>query len=322
MVQVSGGSDQQQSKSYVFRGQEPYLIDLYNKGQVTQTRQTPRAADIAGTVSDYYLPQVVDTLSGIGDQTDLSSAKLNKILGKESKAQQTLSALQRTGNDAGQDFMRDLMWYNGTDLGMKTLANMQEGGLNPFLRRMVNSAGKAVSRNLQRNILPSLVTGGNQANPYGGGGSRQGIAEGLALSDANQQIADLATNLYGGAYDADQSRRLSAATNFSQLKDADLARQLSAASTYNQSKEATKARRMSAANAQVQNQLSAQDAIAKNQSDYLQQLLSGSGAVLNLGMSPLQQAWNQLLNYKQVVSDPAILNSSFGSGSQSNVGIL
>ena len=55
-----------------------------------------------------------------------------------------------------------------------------------------------INRNLQRNILPSVNTGSALTNTSGG--SRQGIAQGLAMSDANRQAGDFVNRMYSQNY--------------------------------------------------------------------------------------------------------------------------
>jgi hypothetical protein len=70
------------------------------------------------------------------------------------------------------------------------LGNLLNPGVNPQLAAYAGD----VQRNFQRNVLPTIQ---GQAAGFGQlGGGRQGIAEGLAASDANQQVTDMAANLY------------------------------------------------------------------------------------------------------------------------------
>ena len=65
---------------------------------------------------------------------------------------------------------------------------------NPGVNPQLEAYSGEVQRNLERNLLPAI---GGQAQGFGQmGGSRQGVAEGLAVSDSNQQITDMASNLY------------------------------------------------------------------------------------------------------------------------------
>ena len=244
----SGGQNQSFTNSRIYEGQENFLKDLYGQAQRTQ-RQQQNSGPIAQGFVDKYLP------------------------GAEA-AQQELAGLNGYYSDIA----------DGTNLGMQTFADLQQGGINPHLQGMVDDASFQITNNLQRKTLPSIRTGGNAANPYGGGGSRQGIAEGLAMSDANQQLSNTVSQLYGQAYDADQNRRSQAAGAY-----------------------------LNAGNAAVQGQSALSNALAQ-----------GAQGLINLGLSPQQQAWLPLINSKQIIGSPAILQSGFSTGSNaaSNVGVL
>lgn len=237
----SEGSNESQSESYVFRGQEPYLLDLYGSARALKEGQWDIGKDARSYV-DQYFPQAEEAITSF------------------------------PGID---NYFQDLT--GGDNLGMQTFEDLQQGGLNPYLEGMFNSGARQINNNLQRNILPSVNDTGQAANPYGGGGSRTGIAEGLALSDANQQMTDFAQNLYGQAYDADQNRRLSSAQNYITGG-------------------------IQGAEGQV------------NLANATQQGIQG---LINLGLSPYNAAWQPLLNAKQIVGDPVTLNTGSASGSNS-----
>ena len=68
----------------------------------------------------------------------------------------------------------------------------------------LNAITSQVTRNLQRNILPGINSGAIAAGGFGG--SRQGIAQGLAIGDTNQGLSNALAGLYGNAYEGDQNR--------------------------------------------------------------------------------------------------------------------
>jgi len=68
------------------------------------------------------------------------------------------------------------------------------GGMqNEALGGAIQSGLGQIGRNFQRNIMPGINTGAAMTNTSGG--SRQGIAQGLAASDANQQATDFVNNM-------------------------------------------------------------------------------------------------------------------------------
>lgn len=70
---------------------------------------------------------------------------------------------------------------------------------NPYLQQISGDIANQATQNFQRNVLPSIQAGAALAGGYGG--SRQGIAEGLAMSDLNNQILQNQNQLYGTAYE-------------------------------------------------------------------------------------------------------------------------
>lgn len=89
---------------------------------------------------------------------------------------------------------------------------------NPYLQDQANAITQTATNNLNNNILPGLNAGAMQAGGFGG--SRQGIAQGLAIGQTNQGITNSLAGLYGNAYEGDQNRAnqaaISAANNATQ----------------------------------------------------------------------------------------------------------
>ena len=75
---------------------------------------------------------------------------------------------------------------------------------NPYLQQMMDGIASNATTNFQRNVLPGIQSGAALAGGYGG--SRQGIAEGLAMGDLNRDILNTQANLFGSANEAAQQR--------------------------------------------------------------------------------------------------------------------
>ncbi len=80
------------------------------------------------------------------------------------------------------------------------------GGSNPLLDKNVALALEQASTDLSRNMLPQIGRSAEAAGQYGG--SRQQIAEGLALSDANRNALQSAMGAYGDQYQSDRAANL------------------------------------------------------------------------------------------------------------------
>lgn len=79
---------------------------------------------------------------------------------------------------------------------------------NPFLAGQIEQGQNLINENLQQNILPSVGSGAAAAGQLGGG--RQGVAQGIAMRDANRQSSDFAQNLIGQDFANQQQRSLQA----------------------------------------------------------------------------------------------------------------
>lgn len=78
------------------------------------------------------------------------------------------------------------------------------GGQNPYLADQAKAITTGFNRNLQETVLPGLRD--KFVGSGGLGGSRQGIAEGLAASRSGEGLANAITNMYGNAWEGDQNR--------------------------------------------------------------------------------------------------------------------
>jgi len=102
--------------------------------------------------------------------------------------------------------------------GMATPAAASTSGTNPYLDQMAAAIGQQARQQWDRQLAPAIR--GNAISAGGFGGSRQGIAEGIALGDLNQGITNSLANLYGQSYESQQNRDLQR-----QMQQAQLAQQ-------------------------------------------------------------------------------------------------
>lgn len=115
------------------------------------------------------------------------------------------------GTFGGQQF--DVSGVNpiatGTAPAFDTLNSLQNPMGNPYLDQMAGSGLNNLYQQYSQNVMPAI---GNSAEMGGGlGGSRQGIAQGLATQGLLDSSSDYLTNLYGGQYQSDMDRALQAA---------------------------------------------------------------------------------------------------------------
>ena len=212
-----GGSTSTVQKADPWYGQQPYLSDIFKNSQ-----------DIYGkNASSYYPGQTYlpwNQLQQSGIDTQLGAVPQMQQIANESGS--GLNTLLNAGNlntglsNQYQNALRSSMGAN-IDSALNSLTRNQQnqGGLlsqqlqnniSSQQRAYDSSAGRTiddltalremqardynVSRNaltedLTRNILPSISSGAVSAGQAGS--SRQGIAEGLALSNAQNRLAEL-----------------------------------------------------------------------------------------------------------------------------------
>lgn len=84
--------------------------------------------------------------------------------------------------------------------------NLGFGGSNPYVQNQANALQASSNQNLKQNILPGIGQGAQAAGMYGS--SRQGIAEGQAMGNAQTGLDSATANLYSNAYAQDQNAQL------------------------------------------------------------------------------------------------------------------
>lgn len=104
--------------------------------------------------------------------------------------------------------------FNTAGMGMDALSFLTNPALldpssNPWLALQGQGIASGVESSLLNNMLPSIRAGATDAGSYGG--TRQGIAEGLAMTGASGQLANALASLYGGAYQQGLGTMLGAA---------------------------------------------------------------------------------------------------------------
>lgn len=82
---------------------------------------------------------------------------------------------------------------------------LNSNGLNPYTGQIVDAALRSSNDQFQTNVLPSIRSAAGQANQPGG--TRQGIAEGIAARGLIQQQGDIVSRLYGQAFDTGSADR-------------------------------------------------------------------------------------------------------------------
>lgn len=170
----STGTTQTVSQSAPPAFQMPYVQQMLSEAQRLYGQGGP------GTYA-----QVVDTGAG----PELNRSSIAPFTANELSAQEGLVNTARTTLPEVADW---------TQQGYADALKLRDPARNPYLPGVIESAIRPVFEHLTRTALPAIR---NQAAGVGGyGGSRQGIAEGLATSDATNQALDTAGNIMNSAW--------------------------------------------------------------------------------------------------------------------------
>jgi len=152
---------------------------------------------------------ITDTLFGKEGKTNPSSvwgaqSPFLQDLYKQAQAySQTspTSALEQQGQQAAVDYAGQMNPMLQSAQGAQqflTNPNILSPDSNPYLAQTAQAATSPIMQALMEQIMPGIRSGAVGAGGYGG--SRQGIAEGIAGRGALQAIGDTNANIYSQAY--------------------------------------------------------------------------------------------------------------------------
>ena len=94
--------------------------------------------------------------------------------------------------------------FGGSSISQQTQTQTQQQ--NPYLDQQAQAITNQMNNNWTRNLAPSIRSGAMAAGGFGG--SRQGVVEANGLNDLNQGLGNSLANLYGGAWNQQQSNNL------------------------------------------------------------------------------------------------------------------
>lgn len=173
-----------------FRDEMQPALDLYTN--YIMSRANSPAMDFAQRGAGEVMQGAFDTRNNrIGDIAGAPRVNAGQIKAQNIAAPQT--NLQRSR--AGQGPL------DPTSAMRNLLSGRPD---NPYLDQQARAITGQMTRNLNENVMPGIRSEALASGQYGG--SRQGIAEGLAMSRMNQDLAPALTGLYGGAYENAQQR--------------------------------------------------------------------------------------------------------------------
>ena len=185
----SYGLDISQSGQSIYGGQEPFINDIYGQAQNLYANYGLPDKQVAG-----INPMLA---TGIGQQYGFSQGG-----GQDIYTAQLLSSLENMGGygtaATAADRMASGNVYRAPMTNGVNYATLDAAVNNPYLAGVVDAATRGDYRNLTENQL----TGNAAAAAASGnsGSSRRAVMDAIAQRGYEDRRADVASNIYGGAY--------------------------------------------------------------------------------------------------------------------------
>jgi hypothetical protein len=291
----------------------PEAQNMYQQGGMNPNMQNAvdmYSTDVMQRATDPTIQSLRDTAGTmIGGANYLGSGGMDTSYGPVSNTKNINVGLQQARQGQGP--------LDPTN-AMQSLLSGQVN--NPYLDQQSQAMIGSLTRNMNENVMPGLRSEALASGQYGG--SRQGIAEGLAASRLNQDLAPALTNLYGTANENAQNRMMGTA---SQLND-----QAFQNATNNANRNVStqqfnanlglqnNAQQMQQNTQNLQNRLQGVN-LANNSLNMLGGLNSmqdnNFAQYMNAQQQPQNIDWNNLNNYANVISSGAGMG---GTQSQTN----
>jgi hypothetical protein len=156
----------------------------------------------------------------------LASSALPAFYGGLGQASQGAAAVSTPQNQFGQ--------MNANPALMQSLYS---NGMNPYTGDIVNAALRSQNQQFSQNVMPAIASQANMAGQLGG--TRQGVAEGIAAGQHQLAQGDVIARLFGQAFDTGSQERMNALGLVSQGQQANAGNSLAAQQLAEQQRQAT-----------------------------------------------------------------------------------
>jgi len=170
-----------------------------------QTIYGPQADELKkyyGAAGDFYSQNKGNPQSLVAGQTPWQTQgqgmAANYAQSLPQFAGQTSSALQRLIGGSGSPEIQD-SYFNSANIPTDTLNQMMSGQVNmdPY-NNVFDAAAGRMTRSFTEDVLPTLRRDNVGSSSFGS--TRRDIGTGIASDRLQQNLGDLASNIYGGAY--------------------------------------------------------------------------------------------------------------------------
>lgn len=200
-----GGNTTTTTKADPWVGVQPYLTSGYQQlGNLYQPGQGPQYYS-GSTVADPSGWTQLGQESMLGQMGNLNSMAQGGAQSVQNMANYGANATQVGQNNAvaNMNSMYNLGanaqgGLSGALSAMNRLNAAGDPSTNQYFQGALQSAIRPVTQQFQEQVLPSLRQGAQESGQFGG--SRQGIAEGLAARGYTDTIGDISSNMGNAAY--------------------------------------------------------------------------------------------------------------------------
>jgi hypothetical protein len=219
---MGGGKQTQTSTSEPWSAAQPYLKDVYGQAQNLYNAGAPEFW--GGTANAPLTPEMQQAMGSIWNRAQAGTPGLdaaqvgvggiagggaiggnpayNFLMGNVYGPNQNPAMDYATGMASGIQTNPALQYLNAEASG----ANM---GQNPWLEAQYNRAAQPMVQQFREATVPALTSDYAMSGRYGSRAMSSAI--GQAQQGVGKQLNDLATGIYGGAYEADRARQAAAA---------------------------------------------------------------------------------------------------------------
>lgn len=194
---------------------QPYLTDIASKAQEnynTSSQMSPEMQKILSQAQGITSGQMNDPrMAGLRDQAaDVFMGRSNAFSPVGQVTAQQVDPYGFKSQNAPAINVQNAFGSMGGTNPTQAYQSLLSGNVtNPYLQNIAQDNYTMANRNLLENVMPNIGSGATAAGQYGG--SRQGIAQGLAMSRMNQDVTAANNNMFGNAYQQAQGNMLSAA---------------------------------------------------------------------------------------------------------------
>lgn len=194
---------------------QPYLTDIAGKAQANYNNaltMSPQQQGLLSQAQGIASGQMNDPrMAGLRDQaTDVFMGRSNAFSPVGQVTAQQVDPFGFQSQNAPAINVQNAFGSMGGTNPTQAYQSLLSGSVtNPYLQNIAQDNFTMANRNLLENVMPNIGSGATAAGQYGG--SRQGIAQGLAMSRMNQDVTAANNNMFGNAYQQAQGNMLSAA---------------------------------------------------------------------------------------------------------------